>query len=650
MVNRVAVTIDSADIFGNQFKTGRIRLVPSQRVSDTVNHMLLEMTEATVWFDRTSKPVVNLYPNDLLGPQNDDATPGWSYRVYYDDCPGNPQPWSFNLLSTDGPDQNLSDLAVASPQAGVGGGGGAVTKFNMPAVLRSDFKFAPEDYPNGEGDVIIVSDASITAGSNILSFASTQPLTTTAIEGGKFVYIFGAGPSGGDYYGHTIVSVTDHSTAVLSANASTTVSNHGCMFGTNTSPAIKAAIADSWTFMAGSRREAALCLFGNGYGAADVPVLGGSTAGNAMFPMAPRGVTSRKWRNVIVTNSDASSLPHWLQTDPQEDGSGIVVLIGGGTIDSTYGPPSVFGGPYAGYGGGTSLFSNMHTRVDGVGIMAPRDCGFTGFDWLGMAEISMLNWGYLAAATVPAGTAWPVLGNYGSLTRTACGCRMPDTNNNAIAEMGRWSVEGLPYATMPSEHATCVEGTAVNCFVAIRPYSGTAMAHSFDLSKIKTENCSYSVSPMPSGVTGFVGGNVVKGDISGIDYESVTDVLHDPGNLMEGSITAGGNYDSTTNNGYGNVPVTGGAGVRVYDRLRIRGPVSSVHTPPASGGTWTNLYGGEAEVTLAISGGTLSALTINGVTQLIPASCVFYRFKLVPGDVFVPTFSGSLAGMSVTVS
>ena len=110
---KVTLTVDSADITGALFGRGSARIMPSARIPDAADQLLLEQAPARVTFTGSGAPQVQLYPCDLIGPQQDNGTPGWAYTIYYDGCPGNPQPWSFYLLSTDGDSQRLSGLATA---------------------------------------------------------------------------------------------------------------------------------------------------------------------------------------------------------------------------------------------------------------------------------------------------------------------------------------------------------------------------------------------------------------------------------------------------------------------------------------------------------------------------------------------------------
>lgn len=114
MTQKVTLAVDSATVDGKLFTRGSARILPSfSRLGDPADQVLLEQAPARVVFPGDGgAPVVDLFPCDLIGPQQDDGTPGWTYTVYYDGCPGNPQPWSFYLLSTGGAVQRLSSLAA----------------------------------------------------------------------------------------------------------------------------------------------------------------------------------------------------------------------------------------------------------------------------------------------------------------------------------------------------------------------------------------------------------------------------------------------------------------------------------------------------------------------------------------------------------
>src|ERR1700761_2517473 len=110
-IQKVTLIANCTDIQGNPFTYGYLRFNPSMRLPNTDDNLLLEQAEAFARFGLDGPPAVELYPCDLLGPQQDNGTPGWTYTADYEGCPGNPKEWSFYLLSSNGNTQYLSDIA-----------------------------------------------------------------------------------------------------------------------------------------------------------------------------------------------------------------------------------------------------------------------------------------------------------------------------------------------------------------------------------------------------------------------------------------------------------------------------------------------------------------------------------------------------------
>ena len=108
---KVTVVLDSADLSGHPFQYGYVIISQQLRIPDDEDEVLLEPSSNRVYFAGEGVPTIDLYPNDLIGPQQDDDTPGWYYQIEYFLCPGDPPPWNFYLLSTNGDTQNLRDIA-----------------------------------------------------------------------------------------------------------------------------------------------------------------------------------------------------------------------------------------------------------------------------------------------------------------------------------------------------------------------------------------------------------------------------------------------------------------------------------------------------------------------------------------------------------
>lgn len=129
--------------------------------------------------------------------------------------------------------------------------------------------------------------------------------------------------------------------------------------------------------------------------------------GNAQLWLPLVATTAQKFVLVLRGVRAATALPHWQQTNVQRSGSVLKCTLTGQTVDGTFGPPSVVGGPTPaqGYGSSAGLFNNMQVVVDGVSVVVPSNPTVMGFDFSGMAEATVLS-GSVNASTVP-GTAEP---------------------------------------------------------------------------------------------------------------------------------------------------------------------------------------------------------------------------------------------------
>ena len=134
MTTKITLTVDCATPDGKPFQKGSVRFLPSARIADPGDDVLVEQAAPRVRFgmrEWPESPTVDLYACDLIGPA------GWTYTVYYDKCPGNPAPWSFSLLSANGTKQRLSAVAAAAcpaPLAIADADGGTAATGMLPAA------------------------------------------------------------------------------------------------------------------------------------------------------------------------------------------------------------------------------------------------------------------------------------------------------------------------------------------------------------------------------------------------------------------------------------------------------------------------------------------------------------------------------------
>lgn len=499
------------------------------------------------------------------------------------------------------------------------------------AVWGWPWQFWAESY-GAKDDGKIVSDAAITSGTNTLACTTSTPFTSTAVDGGKAIYIPGAGAAGADYVG-TITSVTDSGHAVLSANAGTTVSGHGCVFGTDNTAAIKGMQAAGVTYAQSGRQQAEYLFSPLLHVVAGAAAVGGSTLGNSIFPRPVVAGTAAKLQLTYrcADPVDAAALPHWLQTGPQAIGACIAVLRLDGTLDGTYGPASVFGGPLDGYGGSEGgTFNNLQTVVDGLSLLLPNNSTFGGWDFYGDAECLVRSGSAFCMATVPSGTGWPQYSPASITNQWSYALRMPSQGNNARAEVGAWSAYGFTYGFMPSEHTDAGSVRTDYNITGIEGYaSGTHGG------RIRYASCEGNINAL-----GFRDG-VCHLTIDTLDVENNNTTIYDPQSFGNGTIGIRGLGQS-----YVTGVANGGLALKQVNLDMVPGPVSSPQAAPSSGSAWFNGYYRDAEIALSVSGGSLSALTITGagntISQAVPASTAYYRFTLPAGQSYTPTFTGTL--------
>jgi hypothetical protein len=504
------------------------------------------------------------------------------------------------------------------------------------------YQFLPESY-GAIGDGKIVSDGAMSSSVSPthLTCATTTPFTSA--DAGKTICVIGAGSAGANLY-TTISSYTSASVVVLAASCATTVSGTGVAWGTDNGTAILGAHNAAWSYAQSAPGNKAQVVFGSGVyvvGAALSWAVGATYEGNALFPFPLVAGTGNAKATVdyVGLGGDVCALPHWEQAEPQLTGSTVLVLRADGTDDGTYGPSSVFGGPYNGYGGEPGTYTNLSVTVDQVCVAGPFNPTFGGWDFFGVAEAFVPNGSFMPLGIVPSG-AWPQLNNASISNQYTWGLRMPSAGNNDRCDTGYWSAYGLCYGFGPSEHATWVSVRCNYCIIGIEGYAGNAvtMAHAIRGGYASVEACAQAL--------GFFDG-VVKMDISTLDSESVANVVYDPSSHGQGTICFRGDEGT----GYASSGVVnGGAGLRLYNLNQAAGPVSSPQAPPATTVAWLNGYYRDAWMTVALSGGhTFTSLDIDSAAQPAAAGAGAYAFMLPAGHSYTPAYSAGTLTHTVTL-
>lgn len=231
--------------------------------------------------------------------------------------------------------------------------------------------------------------------------------------------------------------------------------------------AIDAAVA--WAVSSGSYVAAVLVPAG-------VHLLSSATrttrSGNAQLTLPIIAPTARKVTLILRGGTGvASALPHWQQTSSELNGS-VLRSTYQQQMDNTHGEASVIGGPtpQGGYGrGDTTLFNNMCIVIDGVQIQTKSNHSagwISGFDFRGMAQAIVTDGAVFTDAS-PTTIAVPDPSGF------EFGLAMPAPANNAVCEIGSFSVEGFTYGVALSEHCSVKTVRAVYC------YDGILMVGSF---------------------------------------------------------------------------------------------------------------------------------------------------------------------------
>lgn len=387
---------------------------------------------------------------------------------------------------------------------------------------------------------------------------------------------------------------------------------------TNDTPAIKACIAAAVAACQADGTNYCEVQFSAGtYLLSSATTVGGATLGNAQIPMPVIVPETTPKVMLVLKGGGKASAMHWAQTTPLVMGTVLKTTLTGQTADGTYGAPSVIGGPNAqvGSNGLAPWFSNLHVVIDGITVLKPQNPSLVSFDMRGVAQMTIGNASSLVNATAAA-----LSGNPGS-NGLGVGLMCPAAGNNAVADIGSFTSEGDNTGVVISEHV------AAQRFLCL--YNVTALF--IDTSRNVSTNHASTIQYMCAEACTTVidndnaAGNVFAINIAACDVEVLNSGTHiaDSLGILRGQVNWH-DYALTTPR------VTGAANLRIIDTTITRG----AFTPslPATTVASTPLF---RDMALTVSGGTVTAITVDGVAQGITSGTVF-----VPtGKTFAITYS-----------
>lgn len=451
-------------------------------------------------------------------------------------------------------------------------------------------------------------------------------------------------PSAGGFVNVPLVShIASYQSAqqVTLANASTrAVTGQGAIFGTDDTAAIQQCLNDAVAYAetAGSEEAQAEVIFGGKiYCVAGLP---GGTYQNAQIQIPfINPMVGPKINLSLLGPGPALGPVHWQQPNPPAAGCTIASIYYNDSGSGIGPPPNVvIGGPVENaaqgifFGSNGGLFSNMRVTVDGINVLAAYRSCVGGLDLFGVAQAYIKSFSYFCmAATSGAAGGWPPYqpGNANPSAWNTFGYRTPYLGNNDQNDLDTLTVYGPYFGVVYADHFTAGSVKCINTYFATCASGG---GHYCTIASLSSE---LTYAPINNDGTAqqvlFVGS---------LHAENATNIVYDSANLMYGEVRF------ELENGFGNYYTalrTGGANIKIVAASNALGPVASPHAPSASGSPWLNGYGQDAEITVSLTGGTMTALSIDAVDQHIPANCVLWKFALPEGHTYTATYTGTLA-------
>lgn len=520
--------------------------------------------------------------------------------------------------------------SAASGQYARGNGSSLAMSTIQPGDITAPNQFLPETY-GAKGDGKIISDATILVG-NLSTMTSASAAFTSADTGKTIMLNGGQGNNAQPLI--TTITFVNSTTVTLSSPASGALAGAGAIYGSDDTAAFNSMMTAIGTYATGTggNYHAQVILGNKFYCIATLPPvvsgIAGSTTCQIRIPSPNANGTTQKIILDILGTGSADANTYFESTVPNVQGSALVSMCIPPFTPGTNPYPSVLGYQYADTGGLIGGFANTKVFVSGVTVVIPflGPQGAYDFRFLSGAGIGSAS---ARAFSAVAGTynILPSLNGLGGQQGgSSVGLFMPLTGNNDDCQIDSFAAEGFTYGINVTEHIAAKRLDAIYCIVGIQCVGGGA--HGNWIGYYSAEICTTAIQ--------YTGTSAFPLIIGYMDTEQIsTWHVQDTQNALYGSVMV------HTNSGQPPA-VLGGSHLRIIYDLLSPGAVASPTAPPSSGNAWKNYYC-DAEVTVSVSGGTMTALLIDSVDQHIPANCVLWKFSLPSGHSYTPTYTGTLA-------
>jgi len=279
-----------------------------------------------------------------------------------------------------------------------------------------------------------------------------------------------------------------------------------------------------------------------------------------------------------------------------------------GSLNTTYGPTSVIGGPVSGYGGGGGTFSNMHLRVNGLSIMfPPQSTSYCGLEIFGLGQASIDNFSYLPLGVVPAAQPWPTLA-IANVPAYSYGLRMPAGGNNAVSDIGSYTSYFSQIGLVANEHTTVYSMKTLYAVYGLLAMSAAGtMQHGITIQNWCAEELTNVIGTVSAGF--FKATGPISVSVARASLETYTHLVNDANGTLFGDIGFDIINSATT------LLATQFSGTNQGVKLRqiaaAQGVVASPPAVPATTVAQLNGYYRDATVNVQPNGATISSITVD---------------------------------------
>ncbi len=514
------------------------------------------------------------------------------------------------------------------------------------------WQFFAADY-GVKSDGKILTDATIASGTLTTLTSASAPFTSA--DTGKHIIVSQAGGSAVLYLATTITYVSSTTVTLASAASAGGVTSVGAIYGTDDTAAWQDAINAAVSYAKTVPDLYAEVLGAPGISCiAGAPVVGGSTLGNAQITL-PLVAQSGYKITLALRGLQGAGAPGWMFGSSQIPVAGCVLacMRTDGTYDGTYGPASVIGGPVYGYGGGGGVYSSVQVVVDNMAVLVSPEPTYGGLMLYGMAQMRIGSFQYVAM-TSASGGAWPeVSTSVPATNRFASGIIAPVAGNNDLCEIEDYWTSNAAICLVGADHLTVKSMRTIDSWVGWvpnDPAGANTLNHGATFGNWSAEGTSPIYVFSGASWSGYdLGPRAASVFIATLTYESAgTPIIQGTSGTaasnLQGIIWFEDLSQINTLPTYwaASKSVTDPPVLKILALAQTHGPVASPQAAPATTVAWPNWYYEDAEITLSVSGGSLSALDIDSVAQTVPASTTFYRFTLPSGHSYTPTYTGTL--------